>query len=221
MAELAKARVSSLRHAALLYAGPGEFAVGVASFVEAAAHAGDPVLVACTAPSLELLRPRLNGHGGLVTWADMRSIGLNPARLIDTISLFARRHHGRAIWCVHEPAWSARTAEELREVIRHEALVNLALAALPVNVLCPYDIQLGTELIASVRAHRIPELTQGGRRWPSSSYIASTIPTRVRPAAEHPTGGCRDTQLPRRPGRRPPLHGQLGAPGRLAAAPRG
>jgi anti-sigma regulatory factor (Ser/Thr protein kinase) len=175
VAELAKASVSRLRHAALLYAGPGEFAVGVASFVEAAAQAGDPVLVVCAAPSLDLVRPRLNGHGGLVTWADMRSIGLNPARLIDTIRLFARQHHGRAIWCVHEPAWPARTAEELREVIRHEALVNLALAELPVNVLCPYDIQLGTELIASVeRTH--PELAQGGRRWPSSSYTAGTIP---------------------------------------------
>ena len=189
VAELAKARVSSLRHAALLYAGPGEFAAGVASFVGAAAHAGDPVLVACTAPSLELLRPRLNGHGGLVTWADMRSIGLNPARLIDTISLFARRHHGRAIWCVQEPAWSARTAEELREVIRHEALVNLALAALPVNLLCPYGIQLGTELIASVQ-HTHPELTQGGRRWPSSSYIASTTPTECDQQLSTPPAGA-------------------------------
>jgi anti-sigma regulatory factor (Ser/Thr protein kinase) len=175
VAELAQAGVSRLRHSALLYAGPGEFAVGVARFVEPAMQAGDPVLVACAAPGLALLRLRLDGHGGLVTWADMRSIGLNPARLIDTISLFARQHPGRVIWCVHEPAWPARTAEELREVIRHEALVNLALAALPVNVLCPYDIQLGTELIASVeRTH--PELTQGGRRWPSSSYTAGTIP---------------------------------------------
>ena len=125
----------------------------------------------------------------------MRGIGVNPARLIDAISLFARQHHGRAIWCVHEPAWPARTAEELREVIRHEALVNLALAALPVNGRCPYDIQLGTGLIASVeRTH--PELSQGARRWPSSSYTAGTIPRGVRPAAEHPTGRCRDAAIP-------------------------
>jgi anti-sigma regulatory factor (Ser/Thr protein kinase) len=176
VAELAQAGVSRLRHAALLYAGPGEFAAGVARFVEPAVQAGDPVLVACAPPGPGLLRPRLNGHGGLVTWADMRSIGLNPARLIDTISLFARQHPGHVIWCVQEPAWPARTAEELREVIRHEALVNLALAALPVNVLCPYDIQLGTGLIASVQ-HTHPELTHGGgRRWPSSSYTAGTIP---------------------------------------------
>ena len=137
----------------------------------------------------DLLRPQLDGHGGLVTWADMRSIGLNPARLIDTISLFARQHPGRVIWCVHEPAWSARTAEELCEVIRHEALVNLALAGLPVNVLCPYGIQLGTRLIASVeRTH--PELTQGGRRWPSSSYTASTIPSECDQPLSTPQAGA-------------------------------
>jgi anti-sigma regulatory factor (Ser/Thr protein kinase) len=175
VAGLAQAGVSGLRHAALLYAGPGEFAAGVAGFVGPAVRAGDPVLVACAPPGLVLLRLRLDGHGGLVTWADMRGIGLNPARLIDTIHLFARQHPGRVIWCVHEPAWPARTAEELREVIRHEALVNVALAALPVNVLCPYDIRLGTGLIASVeRTH--PELARGGRRWPSSSYVAGTIP---------------------------------------------
>jgi anti-sigma regulatory factor (Ser/Thr protein kinase) len=184
VAELAQSR---LRHAALLYAGPGEFAVGVARFVETAAQGGDPVLVACAGPGLDLLRPQLLGHGG-VTWADMRGIGVNPARLIDAISLFARQHHGRAIWCVHEPAWPARTAEELREVIRHEALVNLALAALPVNVLCPYDIQLGTGLMASVeRTH--PELRQGTRRWPSSSYTAGTIPRECdQPLSTPPAG---------------------------------
>jgi hypothetical protein len=42
-------------------------------------------------------------------------------------------------------------------VIRHEALVNLALAEVPVSVLCPYDIRLGTELIASVECTH-PEL---------------------------------------------------------------
>ena len=56
MAELAQARVSRLRHAALLYAGPGEFAAGVAGFVETAAQAGDPVLVACAGHGLDLLR---------------------------------------------------------------------------------------------------------------------------------------------------------------------
>lgn len=175
MAELAPDRVSGLRHAALLYASSGEFAVGVARFVEKAVQADGPVLVACAGPGLAMLRPRLDGHDALVTWADMRTIGLNPARLIDMIQQFTGQHRGRVTWCVQEPAWPGRSPEELREVIRHEALVNLALAEMPVSVLCPYDVRLGTGLIASVeRTH--PALTGDGRRLPSSSYAAGTIP---------------------------------------------
>jgi anti-sigma regulatory factor (Ser/Thr protein kinase) len=175
VAELAQVRVSRLRHAALLYASRGEFAAGVAGFVETAVQAGGLVLVACAGPGLDVLRPRLNGHGELVTWADMRDIGLNPARLIDRIGLFAGQHGGRGIWCVQELAWAARSPEEMCEVIRHEALVNLALADVPVSVLCPYDVRLGAGLIASVqRTH--PALIGGGRRWSSSSYVANTVP---------------------------------------------
>lgn len=175
MAELAQAGVSGFRHVALLYASAGEFATGVTRFVEAAAQFGDPVLVACAGPSWDLLRSRLNGHDALVTWADMHGIGLNPARLIDRIRLFSGQHRGRVTWCMQEPAWPARSADELREVIRHEALVNLALADVPVSVLCPYDVRLGTGLIASVkRTH--PQLAQGGRRRASSAYVAGTVP---------------------------------------------
>jgi hypothetical protein len=65
-------RVAQLRHGALLYASPGEYVAGVAGFTETAAQAGDPVLVACARPGLDLLRQQLNGHAGVVTWADMR-----------------------------------------------------------------------------------------------------------------------------------------------------
>ena len=175
MAELARDGVPRFRHAALLYVRAGELAAGVADFVEAAARSGDPVLVVCAGPSWDLLRPRLDGRGELVTWADMHDVGLNPGRLIDRIHLFCSQHRGRVTWCVQEPAWPARTAEELREVIRHEALVNLALADMRVSVLCPYDLRLGDELITSVK-HTHPELAQDGRRRPSASYAAEAVP---------------------------------------------
>jgi hypothetical protein len=59
--------VPRLRHAALLYASSGEFAVGVAGFVEPVLQVGGPMLVACAGPGLDVLRPRLNGHDSLVT----------------------------------------------------------------------------------------------------------------------------------------------------------
>src|ERR1700748_101881 len=185
VAEPAQSRVSRLRHAGLLYASPAEFAAGVAGFGEPVLRVGGPVLVACAGPGLDALRPRLNGHGALVTWADMASIGLNPARLIDMIQQFTGQHRGRLTWCVQAPAWPGRSPEELREVIRHEALVNLALADMAVSVLCPYDVRLGPDLIASVkRTH--PALAGSGRRRASSSYAAGVVPQECDPSLSTP-----------------------------------
>jgi MEDS: MEthanogen/methylotroph, DcmR Sensory domain len=198
VAELAQGRVSELRHAALPYASSGELAEGVAGFVETAVQVGGPVLVACAGPGLDLLRLRLNSHGALVTWADMAGIGLNPARLIDMIQLFAGQHRGRVTWCVQEPAWPGRSPEEMREVIRHEALVNLALADMPVSMLCPYDVRLGTKLIAGVeRTH--PALAGGGRRRPraAAGYGSSSKPatwSRSVPARLAPPSACTCTR---------------------------
>jgi hypothetical protein len=215
---LAQSRIAQLRHGALLYSGRGEYLSGVASFAAAAVEAGDPVLAACASPGLDLLRQRLNGHGSLATWADMRDIGVNPARLIDRIRLFTAQHRGRVIWCVHEPVWSDRSPEELREVIRHEALVNLALADVPVNVLCPYDKRLGTGLIDSVCRRRLkndPVSSPPGVKIRASLTVRG-LPTRksARAAGPRPaprthreqfpmsaTGGW--TLLPRLPKRSP------------------
>src|ERR1700685_2435826 len=112
VAELAQNRVAQLRHGALLYASLGEYVASVARFAETAAQAGPPVLVPCAKPGVALLRQRLNGHGGLVTWADMRDVGVNPARLIDTIRLFTGQHRGRVVWGVPETGWPARAAGE-------------------------------------------------------------------------------------------------------------
>lgn len=40
---------------------------------------------------------------------------------------------------VSEPVWPGRSAAEITEAARHEALVNAALAAVPATVMCPYD----------------------------------------------------------------------------------
>ena len=89
------------------------------------------------------------------------------------------------------PSMLGRLAPHLRiHVVTADTFgtARQALAGLPVNVLCPYDIQLGTELIAGVE-HTHPELTQGGRRWLSSSYMAGTVPRECdQPLSAPPTG---------------------------------
>jgi anti-sigma regulatory factor (Ser/Thr protein kinase) len=129
------------------------------------------VLVVGPASGLSGLRARLDGLGDQVTWADIAEFGVNPGRLISAISRFANDHPGRDIWCVQQAAWPSRSAEELWEVLRHEALLNMALAGAPVRVLCPYDTSLPLELISCAEVTH-PVISPRGRFQPSPRYRA-------------------------------------------------
>jgi anti-sigma regulatory factor (Ser/Thr protein kinase) len=162
---------SGLRHAAMPYRVAGELAAGVAGFVRAAARAGDAVLIAAATANLGFLRDRLRAADGRVAWADISSVGLNPARLTALLRQLAAEAPGR-LWCVHEPAWPARSAEELREVFRHEALLNQALAGARASILCPYDVRLGGAAISCAEQTH-PAVIRGSRREPSPSFTGS------------------------------------------------
>ncbi|MBV9952309.1 MAG: MEDS domain-containing protein [Acidimicrobiia bacterium] len=130
------------RHEVLLYADETEYLAGTVPFVEAGLSAGEPVLVIVPQERLELLRTALPTTHPLLQMADMRTLGQNPARLIPAWTDFARPllAEGRSTRGVGEPAWSARSADELAECAWHETLVNLAFGdAAGFSLLCPYD----------------------------------------------------------------------------------
>jgi anti-sigma regulatory factor (Ser/Thr protein kinase) len=156
-------------HMALIYRDAAEFDAAACRFAEAAARAGAAVLIACTAPPLGRLQARLDALADQVAWADMASMGANPARLIPSISRFAEQHPGRPVWCLQEAAWVSRPPEELWEVIRHEALMNLALAQSQVRLLCLYHTELAAELISCAEATH-PLVARDGHWQPSDRY---------------------------------------------------
>jgi anti-sigma regulatory factor (Ser/Thr protein kinase) len=173
MMEVAQPESSRLWHAALFHRGAAEFEMRASRFAEAAVRAGAAVLVTGPAGSLGGLRARLDGISDLVSWADMADKSRNPGRLISALASFAERHAGRAIWCVQQAAWPSRPAEELWEVLRHEALVNTALSGTPLRLLCPYDAGLPTELISCALATH-PVIAPAGRWQPSPRYVDAT-----------------------------------------------
>ena len=126
-------------HSAAFYASTAEFVTGVRAFVDQALDQAEPVLIAAPGAAIRLLQRHLDGHGRQVSWADITEAGTNPARIIPLIDAFASSHPGRPVRCVTQPLWNARTAEQRRETIRHEALVNLAFADTRISILCPYD----------------------------------------------------------------------------------
>jgi anti-sigma regulatory factor (Ser/Thr protein kinase) len=163
----------AFRHEALLYAGEDDFADRVGGFVREGVDAGEPVLVAVSGPKIDLLRHVLGGAGGWVTFVDMDALGANPARILPAWRTFAEPHvtAGRHIRGVGEPISPGRSAAELIECHRHEALLNLAFDSGGAWwLVCPYDTSaLPADVIAEARCTH--PLIWGDRRGqPSAEY---------------------------------------------------
>ncbi len=78
----------------------------------------------------------------------MAELGRNPARLIPGMLDWLDEQAGPAR-VVSEALWPERSYSEVSECMRHEALLNVALADRDVSVLCPYDAEhLDDEVLA-------------------------------------------------------------------------
>ncbi len=142
------------------------------------------------------LQDELGPGADKVFFADMGSVGHNPARIIPAWREFVSRFacSGVRIRGIGEPVHPGRNPDELVECQRHESLVNLAFAgAGPFWLVCPYDVSaLAPQLIVeTTRSH--PIVTLGGRSEPSRAYsgleaasalLSSALPKPPASAAE-------------------------------------
>jgi anti-sigma regulatory factor (Ser/Thr protein kinase) len=134
----------------MLYASQAEFLEGATAFIREGIANGEPILVVVDASKIAALEAALDGSGhagstgGHVTFADMATVGQNPARIIPAWHDFVEGHRLQApssrMRGIGEPIWAGRSATELVECRQHEALLNLAFAdADGFTLLCPYD----------------------------------------------------------------------------------
>ena len=130
------------RHDALFYAGTQGFVTEVSAFIRDSVAEREPILVVVDEEKIELLRRELGGDPEGVRFADMLQLGRNPARIIPAWGDFVAEQAGsaRRFRGIGEPIWAMRSASELVECARHEALLNLAFAGGRAWwLLCPYD----------------------------------------------------------------------------------
>ncbi len=164
--------VVAFRHEAFLYAGATAFLEGTVPFIEAGLRADEPVLVVVGAEKIERLRAALGAGAGRVAFADMATVGHNPARIIPAWREFlAASGEGRQVRGIGEPVYPERTPDELLECQRHEALLNVAFAGgVPWRLLCPYDTTaLRPDVIAAAhQSHRF--VTYGPGEGRSTDY---------------------------------------------------
>jgi anti-sigma regulatory factor (Ser/Thr protein kinase) len=141
------------RHLLLFYRDAAEYHACLNEYVHAAAAAAEPVLIAVPGP---LAMPPEWPGGAAICTADMAEMGRNPARIASALRAFCDEHPGKPVRVVTEPIWPGRSAAEVCEAVRQEALMEQALAGLRADVLCPYNAAtLPRSVLADAsRAHR-------------------------------------------------------------------
>lgn len=177
--------VTRLRHAAVFYQRPAECRSAVRQFVRDGVAAGEPVLVALPGEAGRAVVDGVDEQAD-IAFADMRKLGRNPGRIMPAIWEFVDRHRGRPVRFVGESAWPGRSAAEIREAATHEAMINLAFAAVPLTVLCPYDIGRLPPRVAGWAARTHPLTHSAGGATASEHYAAGSFPGFTLPALRRP-----------------------------------
>jgi len=186
MAVTASSR-QQFRHVALFYQGRSEYLAALAGFIQASQARGDAVFVAVPKGNAQLVHQEFGGNSAHVDLVDMDELGRNPARIIPALQAYAGKHDGRRVCCIGEPIWPGRTAAEVREAIRHEALINLAFRDSLVTVVCPYDSAglPGAVITDAVRTH--PAVIRDRQATASVSYLGPPdVPPRCNRALSRP-----------------------------------
>jgi len=182
--DVAEAAASDgLLHSALLYRGAAEFRAVVERYVRAGLARAEPVLIVTPPRKVSWLRHEFNGETGGVAFTDMTELGRNPARIIPAIRTFMDRYPGRRIRYVGEPVWPERSAAELREAARYEALVNTAFSGAPATMVCLYDSAELTPAVLDDAGCTHPALFRQGEGQASTRYLG---PDSLPPGCDHP-----------------------------------
>ena len=182
----------SLSHLAYFYDDERDYLSYLSAFAIAGLRNTEPVFVAVPGRKAELLRERLGAESHLLRYGAITETGRNPARLIPELRAFIDEHRGRRVRYVSEAIWPGRSAAELREAIRHEALMNLAFAASAATIVCPYDAAGLAPAVVGGAERTHPAFLRNGRTQPAGGYAGrGVIPAECEDPLPPPPAGAR------------------------------
>lgn len=141
-------------HHGLVFGSGTELVAGVLPFLRSAADADEPVLAVVSADTREVLDSALGADAAVVDWADAGRWFTFPAHALRRAAAFAADGGTRLLG---EAVWGDRSPLELREWVRYESLLNLALPE--VTVLCAYDARVSAPAVVDAAAFTHPVLT--------------------------------------------------------------
>jgi anti-sigma regulatory factor (Ser/Thr protein kinase) len=171
-------------HEAVFYDGEDDLVAQVVPFLREGIDAGEPILVALRCESTRRLQDELGGDAARVQFVSMETLGRNPARIISAWHDFvsANEGGGRPLRGIGEPIWKGRSARELQECHRHEALLNVAFDdGPPWWLVCPYDSSALDDDVLDEARRTHPVVRERGRAQASEGFPS--------PLASHPFHG--------------------------------
>ena len=181
-------------HQALIYGSDREFMDVALPFVEKGLNREQPTLVSVQGRHVENLRAALGGTPEGLTLHPVEDWYETSARTRDKFASWAteRAQGGRRIRLVGEPPWALGHEAQVRDWARHESVINVAFASLPVTFICPYDARALPQDLLEVARDTHPELVDGTGSAPSDSYadprefcerLDATVEAQTRPPA--------------------------------------
>ncbi|MEV4114229.1 sensor histidine kinase [Nonomuraea sp. NPDC049695] len=132
----------SLRHVAVPYDSDEAFLRLTVPRVRAALAEGRRVLVITCATKLSLLRDALGPDAERVDGRVSTSWYGHPYR---TLAAYHEYTRDQRTLVICEPSWEGRSERDIRELIRYESVLNAALHATALTMLCLYDVRRAPE----------------------------------------------------------------------------
>lgn len=164
-----------LTHQGLVYGGDEEFLAAMAPFCLDGLARDDAVCAVTTPANIGLLRQELGDAAEKIDFIEADQWYRAPGRTLGAYyryvdQLTADGRH-RQVRVIGEPVWHGRDALETAEWTRYEAAINLAFAACPAWIVCPYDTRaLPRDVIADARRTH-PELVSGSSASVSAGFM--------------------------------------------------
>lgn len=155
----------ALLHQGLIYGSDEEFLAAVVPFFLDGLAQNDAVCAVTTPANIGLLRQEMGNAAKDVDFIEADQWYRAPGRTLGAYYRYVDQRTAdgrhRQVRVIGEPVWHGRDALETAEWTRYEAAINLAFAACPAWIVCPYDTRvLPRDVVADARRTH-PELVSG------------------------------------------------------------
>jgi len=164
-------------HDVMLWSQSRSFVTAATEFVRQGVLAGEATLVALPAARLRSVRSALGEAATHVRFAEMETLGSNPACIIQAWVDFVSESGDRPSRGVGEPLWAGRSGVEVSECQLHEALLNDAIpATAPLWLRCPYEVGALADEVVEEALHSHPWVAdRDGTARSNASYAGEDL----------------------------------------------